>query len=55
MHATSSFGQVTPRDVGRVLVADTEFETRGAPVGAVGLDNADGSVDVLGNDIATVE
>jgi hypothetical protein len=55
VHATSSFGQVTPRDVGRVLVADTEFETRRVPVGVVGLDNADGSVGVLRNDIAMVE
>jgi hypothetical protein len=59
VHATGSFGQATPRGVGRVLVADTGFKTRRAPAneldGAVGLDDADGSVDVLRNDVATVE
>jgi len=58
-HATSDLSQVTTRDVGGGLIADTELETSRAPVdkldGAFGLDDADGGVDVLGNDITTVE
>ena len=45
--------------MGGGLIADTELETSGAPVdeldGALGLDDGDGSVDVLGDDITTIE
>jgi len=58
-HATGNLGQVTTRDIGGGLIADTELETGRTPVneldGALGLDDADGSVDVLGDDITTVE
>jgi len=58
-HATSNLGQVTTGDVGGGLIADTELETGRAPVnelnGAFGLNDADGSVDILGDDITTVE
>ena len=58
-HATADLGQITARDVRRRLIADTEFEAGRTPVneldGALGLDDADGSVDVLGDDITTVE
>jgi len=58
-HATGNLGQVTTRDIGGDLIADTELETGRTPVneldGALGLDDADGSVDVLGDDITTVE
>jgi len=61
VHATGNLGQVTTRDIGGGLIADTELETGGTPGpvnkldGALGLDYADGSVDVLGDDITTVE
>ena len=46
-------------DVGGGLIADTELETGRAPVnkldGALGLDNSNGSVNVLRDDIASVE
>ena len=58
-HATGNLGQVTTRDVGGGLIADTKFETGGTPVdeldGALGLDDADSGVDVLGDDITTIE
>ena len=58
-HATSDLGQVTTRDVGRGLITDAELETSRAPVdelnGALGLDNTDGRVNVLGNDVTTVK
>ena len=58
-HATGNLGQVTTGDVGGSLIADAELETGRAPVdeldGALGFDDADSSVDVLGDDVATVE
>ena len=58
-HAAGNLGQVTTRNVGGGLIADTKLETGRTPVdeldGAFGLDDADGSVDVLGDDITTVE
>jgi len=52
-------GQIAARDDGRGLVVDADLETGGAPVdeldGALGLDGGDGSVDVLGDDVASVE
>ena len=58
-HAASDLGQVTTGDIGGGLIADAEFETSRTPVdeldGALGLDDTDGSVDVLGDDVTTVE
>ena len=58
-HATGNLGQITTGDIGGGLVADTKLETSRTPVdeldGALGLDDADGSVDVLRDDITTVE
>lgn len=58
-HATRHLSEVTTRDVSGWLVADTELEASGAPIhelnGPASLDNADSRVDVLGNDITTVE
>eukprot|EP00054_Salpingoeca_dolichothecata_P031339 m.263169 g.263169 ORF g.263169 m.263169 type:complete len:467 (+) comp26822_c0_seq1:96-1496(+) len=58
-HSTLHLGQVTAGDNGGGLVVDTDLETGGAPVdkldGALGLDGGNGSVDVLGDDITTVQ
>lgn len=58
-HATSDLGQVTAGNVGRGFIADAELETSGAPVdkldGALGLNDTDGGVDILGDDITTIE
>eukprot|EP00043_Microstomoeca_roanoka_P004837 m.52137 g.52137 ORF g.52137 m.52137 type:complete len:469 (-) comp12680_c0_seq1:98-1504(-) len=52
-------GKVTTGDNGGWLVVDTDLETSGAPVdkldGALGLDGGNGGIDVLGDDITTVE
>lgn len=57
--AATDFSQVTTRNVCWGLVADTELKACRAPVdkldGAFGLDNANGSIDVLRNNITTVE
>jgi len=52
-------GQVSTGDNGRRLIVDTDLETSWAPVneldGTLGLDGGNGSVDVLGDDITTVQ
>ena len=52
-------GEISTGDDGRGLVVDTDLEASGAPVdkldGTLGLDGSDGGVDVLGDDITTVE
>merc|ERR1711912_206733 len=59
-HAASTLhlGEVTTRHDSRWLVVDTTLEAGRAPVdeldGALGLDGSDGSVDILGDDVATV-
>ena len=57
--AASDLRQVATRNVRRRLIADTELEASRAPVdeldGALGLDDGDSGIDVLGNDITTVE
>ena len=59
-HADSALHlcQVTAWDDGGGLVVDAALEASGAPVdkldGALGLDGGDGSVDILGNDVAAV-
>jgi len=56
---TLDLGQVTAGDDGWWLVVDTDLETSWAPVdeldGALGLDVGDGGVDVLGDDITSVQ
>ena len=58
-HATRDLGEVTTRNMGGGLVADTELEASRAPVdeldGPLGLDDRNGSVDILGDDVSTVE
>ena len=58
-HSTLDLGQITTRDNGGWLVVDANLETSGAPVdkldGTLGLDGGNGSVDVLGDDISTVQ
>jgi len=60
-HADGSLdlGQISSWDGCGWLVVDTDLETSWAPVdkldGPFGLDGGDGSVDVLGDDISTVE
>ena len=57
--AAGDLGQVTARDVCWCFVANTELEASGAPVDelnrALGLDDRDRGVDVLGDNIATVK
>ncbi|KAG9336386.1 hypothetical protein JZ751_002733, partial [Albula glossodonta] len=54
-HCSLNFSQVSTWNHSRGLVIDTDFETCGAPVhkldGALGLDSANGSVDVFGHHI----
>lgn len=59
LHSTVNLGQVAVRNVLRSLVADTKLETSRAPVnkldGALGLERSDGSMGVVGDDIASVQ
>ena len=54
-----NLGQVTTGNDSGGLVVDTALEASGAPVdeldGALGLDGGDGGVDVLGDDVTSVE
>ena len=56
---TLDLGQVAAGHDGRWLVVDTDLEASWAPVhelnGTFGLDVSDGGVDVLGDDITTVQ
>jgi len=56
---TLNFGQVTAWNDGWWLVVDTDLETSWAPVdeldGSLGLDGGDGSVDILGDDVTSVQ
>eukprot|EP00916_Digyalum_oweni_P009708 GHVL01016352.1.p1 GENE.GHVL01016352.1~~GHVL01016352.1.p1 ORF type:complete len:468 (-),score=45.07 GHVL01016352.1:77-1480(-) len=58
-HGTLHLGQVTAGHHGGWLVVDSDLETSWAPVdeldGALGLDGGDGGVDVLGDNITTVQ
>jgi hypothetical protein len=58
-HAAGHLGEITTGDMSGWLIADTELEAGGAPIhelnGPAGLDNADSRINVLGNDITTVE
>jgi hypothetical protein len=58
-HGTLHLGQITSGHHGGWLVVDADLETGGAPVdeldGALGLDGGNGGVDVLGDDVTTVQ
>ena len=58
-HAARHLGKVTSGNMGRRLIADTKLETGRTPVNELdcplGLDDRDGSIDVFGNDITTVQ
>ena len=58
-HGTLHLGQITTGDNGGWLVVDANLETSGAPVdkldGTLGLDGGNGSVDVLGDNVSTVQ
>jgi hypothetical protein len=59
LHGAVDLGKISVGHVLRGLVADTNLETSRAPVdkldGALGLEGSDSAVDVLGDDITTVE
>lgn len=56
---TLHLGQITSRHNGGRLVVDADFEAGGTPVheldGALGLDGGDGRVDILGDDVSSVQ
>ena len=60
-HADCShdLGEVTSRDNGGGLVVDSDLEASGTPVneldGSLGLDGGNGSIDVLGDNVTSVE
>ena len=60
-HADSSLdlGEITSRNNGWWLVVDANLESSGTPVdeldGSLGLDGGDGSVDILGDNISSVQ
>ena len=58
-HGTLYLGQVTTGYNGGWLVVDTDLETSWAPIhkldGPLGLDGGDGCVDILGDDISSVQ
>merc|ERR1719495_1095380 len=58
-HGTLYLGQITSRDNSWGLVVDAHLETSRAPVhkldGTLGLDGSDGSVDILGHNISSVQ
>lgn len=58
-HAARNLGEISSGDVRWWFIADTEFEAGGTPVHeldcSLGLDDGNGSVDVLGDDITAVE
>merc|ERR1712158_355159 len=56
---TLNLGKITTRDNGWRLVIDTNFEASGTPIhkldGTLGLDGGDSSIDILGDNVASVE
>merc|ERR1711934_683808 len=58
-HSSLDLGQVTPRHHGGRLVVDSHLEPSGTPVheldAPLGLDGGDGGVDILGDNISSVE
>ena len=57
--AAVDLGQVTARDTGGSLTADTKLESGRAPIHdpnrLPGLDGSDGCLDILGNDVTTIK
>ena len=58
-HRTLHLGKVTTGHNGGRLVVDADLESRGAPVhkldGTLGLDGGNGSINVLGDHVSTVQ
>ena len=58
-HGTLHLGQIATGDNGGWLVVDANLEASGAPVdeldGTLGLDGSNGGVDVLGDNVSTVQ
>lgn len=58
-HSTLHLGQIAARHDGWGLVVDADLEASGTPVneldGALGLDGGDGSIDILGHHITSVQ
>jgi len=58
-NGTRNLGQISSGDDGGWLIVDTDLETSWAPIdkldGAVGLDGGNSIVDILGNNVSTVE
>ena len=58
-HGTGDLGKIATRDHGGRLVVDANLESSGAPVnkldGPLGLDSGNGSIDILGDNVSTVE
>jgi len=58
-HGTLDLSKISTRDNSGWLVVDADLESSGTPVnkldGALGLDGGDGSVDILGDDVSTVQ
>ena len=58
-HSSLHLGQISTWDRSRGLVVDANLEASGTPVhkldGALGLDGSNGSIDVLGHDISTIQ
>merc|ERR1719273_416428 len=56
---TLNLGKITTRDNGWRLVIDTNFEASGTPIhkldGTLGLDGGDSSIDILGDNVASVK
>merc|ERR1712066_1137834 len=56
---TLDLGKITSWDNGWRLVVDTDLETSWAPIdeldGSLGLDGCNGSIDILGDNITTVQ
>jgi len=56
---TLDFSQVTARNYGGRLVVDANLEASGAPIdelnGPLGFNGGDGSVDILGNNVSTIQ
>merc|ERR1719373_193359 len=58
-HRTRDLGQVSARNNSEWLVVDADLEASGTPIhkldGPLGLDGCNGSIDILGDNISTVE
>ena len=59
LHSTVDLGQIAIGDCVRWLVADTDLESSWTPIneldGALGLESCDSTVDIVGNNVTTVQ